>query len=264
MTTWSAMPAMRAGPDTHGPTMARITGTTPEASDRRAATRPQAWSEAIPSCTSAPELETTPTTGTPESTASLTTRSMASPSGGPNAPRCLPPSRRNSPTARPSSSPRAASTAAPRPAPMVAGGVTRSSAIRCSGHPQPGQGLTLPNPLARVGEKSHQAPAERAVHGAGLTEELEEPDGLPAQHGAGRQLAPFPGKGLELSRAGGHDHPLRDRELLAGICVELRQDDLLLVSGDGPNSGSSVDSDDRGRPPDPHPQCRSWWQTFSQ
>ncbi len=57
-------------------------GTTPDASDMALATRPQAWSAATPSLTSAPELATRPTIGMPRSTASRTARSIVWPSGG--------------------------------------------------------------------------------------------------------------------------------------------------------------------------------------
>src|SRR5262252_679598 len=114
MTTWSTSPSIRAGPETHGPTTASIVGTTPEASVSARATRPQAWSDATPSPTSAPDVAIAPTTGTPSSTPSRTARSSASPSATPMAPRCLPPSRRNQLIVRPCRSEREAVTASLR------------------------------------------------------------------------------------------------------------------------------------------------------
>src|SRR5262245_38871387 len=129
MTTWSTRPSMRAGPDTHGPTTASIVGTTPEASVSARATRPQAWREATPSPTSAPEVAIAPTTGTPSSIPRRTARSMASPSATPIAPRCLPPSRRNQLTVRPWRSDRAADTASLRSVVTGAIGVGEKSCV---------------------------------------------------------------------------------------------------------------------------------------
>ena len=114
MITWSAMPSSSAGPETAGPTRRSTTGTTPEASLSALATRPHVWREATPSETSAPELAMRPTIGRPSSTARCTARSMASPSAVPMAPRCVPPSRLNQLTIRPSTSRMEASTAALR------------------------------------------------------------------------------------------------------------------------------------------------------
>ena len=89
MITWSAIPSRSAGPDTAGPSSSSTIGTTPDASDIALATRPQAWSAATPSLTSAPELATRPTIGMPSSTASRTARSIVWPSGVPIAPAVL-------------------------------------------------------------------------------------------------------------------------------------------------------------------------------
>ncbi len=127
MITWSAMPSSNAGPDTAGPTSSRMIGTTPEASTIARATRPSACSAAMPSLTSAPELATRPTIGIPSSMARRTARSIASPSALPIAPRCLPPSRLNQLTWRPSRSRRQASTAVlrcPKTGVRSEGGIT--------------------------------------------------------------------------------------------------------------------------------------------
>src|SRR5262245_10753295 len=129
MTTWSTSPSIRAGPDTHGPTTASSVGTTPEASVRARATRPQAWSDATPSPTSAPDVAIAPTTGTPSSMPSRTARSSASPSATPIAPRCLPPSSLNQLTVRPCRSERAAVTASLRCVITGATGVGENSGV---------------------------------------------------------------------------------------------------------------------------------------
>src|SRR2546430_8737108 len=120
---------MSAGPETHGPTTESRVGTTPEASVRAWATRPQACSDATPSLTSAPEVAIAPTTGTPSSTPRRTARSRASPSATPIAPRCLPPSRRNQLTVRPCRSESAAVTASLRWAITGAAGVGENSGV---------------------------------------------------------------------------------------------------------------------------------------
>src|SRR5438105_2204365 len=62
ITTTSARPRSSDGPDTQGPVTTSTTGTIPDASPSARATRPQACSELMPSTTSAPELDSTPTT----------------------------------------------------------------------------------------------------------------------------------------------------------------------------------------------------------
>ena len=54
MTTRSAMPSMRAGPETTGPVTTAITGTTPEQAAMAAADPPQPCRASMPSDTSAP------------------------------------------------------------------------------------------------------------------------------------------------------------------------------------------------------------------
>ena len=76
--TWSTSPSTRAGPDTHGPTTASSVGTTPTLRSGHAH-RPAACSDSTPSPTSAPDVATASTTGTPSSIPRRTARSSASP-----------------------------------------------------------------------------------------------------------------------------------------------------------------------------------------
>ena len=108
------MPSIRAGPATHGPTTEKTMGTVPDASLSALATRPQACSEARPSPTSAPDVLSSPTIGTPISRAVRTRRSTTSPSTGPMAPLCFPPASWNHATRRPSISVRHPMAAPPR------------------------------------------------------------------------------------------------------------------------------------------------------
>ena len=131
------------GPETAGPTSTSTIGTTPDASVSALAIRPHAWSAETPSVTSAPELAMRPTIGMPSSTARRRARVIVSPSGVPMAPRCLPPSRLNQLTVRPSIS-RTSATAAVLRCPKT--GVDAVTRWSTSTRPRIRVALWPPNP----------------------------------------------------------------------------------------------------------------------
>ena len=87
MMTRSASPRRRAGPDSAGPVTTTTTGTMPEQPARARAARPQPWSEATPSDTSAPLDASTRTTGIRRVRAEAAAARMVSPSSMDSAPR---------------------------------------------------------------------------------------------------------------------------------------------------------------------------------